>query len=189
MKISRMARNRALRDQIRLARLVDQIGDLAHRPVHGKVLQLPEDHQAEQNAQRRHPAGRRRAASGRHSHPRPPGPRSGSTRLASPPGRRSRCLLAACAGSRLRQRGGRRRQHQQQRHPVAIRAAIRPNPFITVSTPLIMRSPFGQPTTCLQSDRAATFRRSEKCECLPRRSGRGKIARARGYICTSPRYR
>ena len=38
----------ALRDQVGLAGLVDQLRDLAHRPVHRQVLQLVEDDQAEQ---------------------------------------------------------------------------------------------------------------------------------------------
>ena len=41
----------ALRDQVGLARLVDQLGDLAHRRVHRQVLQLNEDHQAEREAE------------------------------------------------------------------------------------------------------------------------------------------
>ena len=44
----------ALRDQIGLAGLVNQLRDLAHRPVHRQVLQLVEDDQTEQHAQRRH---------------------------------------------------------------------------------------------------------------------------------------
>ena len=43
---------RALREQIGLAGLVDQLGDLAHRAVHRQVLQLVEDDQAEEDAER-----------------------------------------------------------------------------------------------------------------------------------------
>ena len=42
----------ALGDQVGLARLVDQLGDLQHAAVHGKVLQLLERHEAEQQPQR-----------------------------------------------------------------------------------------------------------------------------------------
>ncbi len=38
----------ALRDQIGLAGLVDQLGDLAHRGVHRKVLELRVDHEPEE---------------------------------------------------------------------------------------------------------------------------------------------
>jgi hypothetical protein len=43
----------ALLNQVRLAGLVDQFGDLEHRPVDRHVLQLPVDQQAEQHAERR----------------------------------------------------------------------------------------------------------------------------------------
>jgi len=42
----------ALRDQIGLAGLVDQLGDLAHRRVHGKAPQLREDDDPEQEPER-----------------------------------------------------------------------------------------------------------------------------------------
>ena len=51
MKSSRTQDELALRDQVRLAGLVDQLGDLEHRLVHGQVLQLPVDHQAEEQAE------------------------------------------------------------------------------------------------------------------------------------------
>src|SRR5256885_11814901 len=41
----------ALGDQVRLAGLVDELGDLSHRLVHGKVLELAEDHQPEDEAE------------------------------------------------------------------------------------------------------------------------------------------
>jgi len=41
----------ALRDQIRLARFVNQLRDLAHRRVHRQILQLRERQQPEQQAQ------------------------------------------------------------------------------------------------------------------------------------------
>ena len=44
----------ALRDQVRLAGLVDQLRDLAHRLVHRQVLELREDHQAEREAEDAH---------------------------------------------------------------------------------------------------------------------------------------
>ena len=42
----------ALRDQIRLAGLVNQLGDLAHRFVDGHALELPVEHEAEQKSER-----------------------------------------------------------------------------------------------------------------------------------------
>ncbi len=44
----------ALRDQVGLAGLVNQLGDLEHRRVHRQVLQLGEDDQPEQQAERAH---------------------------------------------------------------------------------------------------------------------------------------
>ena len=41
----------ALRDQVRLAGLVDQLGDLPHRLVHGHVLELPVDDEPEHQPQ------------------------------------------------------------------------------------------------------------------------------------------
>ena len=41
----------ALGEQVRLARLVNQLGDLQHRRVDGHVLQRPERHQPEQQAE------------------------------------------------------------------------------------------------------------------------------------------
>ncbi len=42
----------ALCDQIRLAGLVDQLGDLAHRFVYGHALELAVEHQTEQKSER-----------------------------------------------------------------------------------------------------------------------------------------
>src|SRR5262249_33944280 len=42
----------ALRDQVRLTRLVDQLGDLEHRAMHGQVSKLDEDRHAEAEAER-----------------------------------------------------------------------------------------------------------------------------------------
>ena len=54
----------ALRDEIRLAGLVDQLGDLEHRPMHGQRLELREDHEAEGEAEQRddQPAHQQRVA-------------------------------------------------------------------------------------------------------------------------------
>ena len=49
----------ALGDQVRLARLVDQLGDLPHRLVHGQVLELAEDHQPEDEAEHTHAEAQR----------------------------------------------------------------------------------------------------------------------------------
>ena len=42
----------ALREQVRLTRLVDQLGDLPHRPVHGEVLELRVLGESEQQSER-----------------------------------------------------------------------------------------------------------------------------------------
>jgi len=56
----------SLRDQVRLARLVDQLGDLEHRLVHRHVLELAKDHQAEPEAEQTdHDADRQQGAAGR----------------------------------------------------------------------------------------------------------------------------
>ena len=44
----------ALRDQVGLARLVDQLRDLEHRLMDGQVLELPEDHHAERETEQAH---------------------------------------------------------------------------------------------------------------------------------------
>ena len=44
----------ALGDEVRLAGLVDQLGDLPHRGVDGQVLELVEDHEAEDEPQHAH---------------------------------------------------------------------------------------------------------------------------------------
>ena len=45
----------ALRDQVGLAGLVNQLGDLAHRAVHGKIAQLHEDHHPERQTEHADP--------------------------------------------------------------------------------------------------------------------------------------
>ena len=44
----------ALRDQVGLARFVDQLGDLVHRSMHRQVAQLHEDDHAEDQSEQRH---------------------------------------------------------------------------------------------------------------------------------------
>ncbi len=44
----------ALGDEVRLARLVDELGDLQHRLVHGQVLQLAVLHEAEDQTEHAH---------------------------------------------------------------------------------------------------------------------------------------
>jgi hypothetical protein len=55
MKISSSARNFPCVTRYVLARLVDQLGDLAHRAVDGQVLQLIEDHDAEEQTEGGYP--------------------------------------------------------------------------------------------------------------------------------------
>ena len=55
----------ALGEQVGLARLVDQVRDLEHRPVHRQLLELHVDDQPEHDAQRRDRPGRASAARGR----------------------------------------------------------------------------------------------------------------------------
>ena len=76
----------ALGDEVGLAGLVDQLGDLLHRLVHGQVLELLVDDQAEGQARRqtRMPTSSSRSPGIRRGRRREP--RSGRTRLASPPG-------------------------------------------------------------------------------------------------------
>ena len=55
----------ALRDQIRLAGLVDQLGDLAHRAMHRQRLELSEDHEGRRRGRAARRAARSSAACGR----------------------------------------------------------------------------------------------------------------------------
>ena len=168
----------ALRDQVGLAGLVNQLGDLAHRAVHRQVLQLVEDDQAEEDAERPRRPGRSSAACGRRSRRRRPGrDRAGRgwprrLRALAFGGLRGRCSRLGL----LRANGGRA---PPARSPATIASATiapraRPNPLndsvITVSAPLVTCQLALRPlTTCLRCDRAATSRRSEKSARLPRR--------------------
>ena len=58
----------ALGDQVRLAGLVDQLGDLTHRLVHGQVLELRVDDQAEGQAQEADQEAPLQHGASRHAH-------------------------------------------------------------------------------------------------------------------------
>ena len=85
----------ALGDQVRLAGLVDQLGDLPHRLVHGQVLELAVDDEAEDQPE----DADDEAASCRSVRPFMPTklawPRSGTIRFASPPP----CLAGAATAA------------------------------------------------------------------------------------------
>ena len=51
MKTQQQHQKFALRDEIRLAGLVDQLGDIAHRLVHGQILESRVDRQAEEQTE------------------------------------------------------------------------------------------------------------------------------------------
>ena len=56
-----------LRDEVRLAGLVDELGDLEHRLVHRQVLELLVDHEAEHEAERAHDEAEREQVPARHA--------------------------------------------------------------------------------------------------------------------------
>jgi hypothetical protein len=107
----------ALRDEVGLAGLVDELGDLVHRPVHGQVLQLDVDHHAEDEPEHTH-------AQPHHQQRAPVDAseldlaevREDQVRLAA--GMRRRCLLGYISrwlrGNRCVARPG--RQHDGHRH-------------------------------------------------------------------------
>ncbi len=103
----------ALRDQIRLAGLVDQLGDLAHRLVHGHVLELRVDHDAEDQAERADDQAAHEQRVPVHAAEERDRERSGMTRFASPP--------AACGLRQPRRRRGclRRLSVDAMRHAAA----------------------------------------------------------------------
>ena len=183
----------ALRDQVRLARLVDQLRDLAHRPVHRQVLELVQDHQPEEDAERRDDRGRSSAACGRCSRRRRPG-RGPAARGwlrrpagASPPGA-------------LRLRRGRLRLLRD-----ATTGAASPITIVTTSAATAPRPQSRSMATrssgscsfnvsciaaaCSQSVPAATCRRSERSGCPLPPSVRGRRPAPAGYSTMSPRYR
>ena len=90
----------ALRDQIGLAGLVNQLGDLEHRCVDGQVLELCERHEAEQQAERADDETAHEQRVAVDTTENVTDDRSGTTRLASPPARRT-----AAGGRRLGGRG------------------------------------------------------------------------------------
>src|SRR5262249_21137497 len=55
-----------LRDQVRLAGLIDQLRDLPHGRVHGQVLELTEDHEAEDEAEAADPQAEKEQGASRH---------------------------------------------------------------------------------------------------------------------------
>ena len=124
-----------LRDQIGLAGLVNQLRDLAHRPVHRQVLQLVQDDQAEQRCRAPTRPCRPSAACGRCSRRRRPdrdraAPGWPRRRAARSAGRRA-AGSGCCASSRGRQAAS---IAQQRQRPRTARTAE--SRFITVSAPL-----------------------------------------------------
>ena len=117
----------ALLDEVGLAGLVDELGDLEHRLMDRQVLELRADHEAEQEAQGAddQAAQQQRVAVDpleRHL------PRSGRIRLASPPCAAPVPPLRACAPA-LRRRRTRRAPHDRadQRAPATLHAFLSPS--------------------------------------------------------------
>ncbi len=88
----------ALRDEIRLAGLVNELGDVPHRLVHRQVLEPGEDHEAERESAHAHEQARHQQRAG-----------VDAMELHGPEVRQDQIRFAACVTRRfLRDRDGRR---------------------------------------------------------------------------------